>query len=56
MEAIIWMAALGVLAIFAMVPMTVHLLKEVLVADGEEIDTGRVERREAPRGQGGTGS
>lgn len=51
-----WIAGLGVLAIFAMIPMSVHLLKEVLVRDEAEIEPQRVERREAPREQDGAGS
>ena len=56
MEAIMWIAGLGVLAIFAMIPMSVHLLKEILVADEAEIEPQHVESAETPRGQGGTGS
>jgi hypothetical protein len=55
MEAILWIAGLGVLAIFAMIPMSVHLMKAALHEDEEaEIEPRQVERRE-PR-QGGAGS
>jgi hypothetical protein len=57
-QAIIWMAALGVLAIFAMVPTTVHLMKEILVEDDAEteIEQQRVARRERHHEQEGAGS
>jgi len=56
-QAVLWMAALSLLLIVLVVPVTVHLLRAVLVADEspEAERQPRARDRESPR-QGGTGT